>query len=61
MVERDYFVNYCLSMESQDKLFRKAENFRMAKLIARYKSLKVGKIAGSLGVVAGMLVIILFM
>jgi hypothetical protein len=58
MLERDYLVTYYLSMESQQRLYRKAENVRLAKDLFANKQIKV---AGTMGAAVVILVLILFM
>jgi hypothetical protein len=58
MLERDYFVTYYLSMESQQRLYRKAENARLAKLLSANKAIKV---IGAMGAAVVILVLFLFM
>lgn len=58
MLERDYLVSYYLSMESQQRLYRKAENARLAKFLSANKTIKV---IGTMGVAVVILVFTLFM
>jgi hypothetical protein len=58
MLERDYLVTYYLSMESQQRLYRKAENARLAKDLSANKRFKG---TGTMGAAVVILVLILFM
>ncbi len=58
MLERDYLVNYYLSMESQQRLYRKAENARLARILSTSKTIKV---IGTMGAAVVILVLTLFM
>lgn len=59
MLERDYLVNFNLSMQSQQCLYRKAENARLAKALANGKKFASKTIVGTLGTVVVILVSIL--
>ena len=61
MLERDYLVNYYLTLESQQRLYRKAEEVRLAKLISAYKTAPQNIIFGTLGTAVVILLFILFM
>lgn len=56
MLERDYLVTYNLSKESVERLYRKAENERLAKLIRKNQAVNSKMIYGFLGAVSLLLV-----
>jgi len=58
MLERDYYLNYSLTKESQQSLYRKAENDRLAKNLSAENQ---SKVFGTLGVAVVILIFILFM
>jgi hypothetical protein len=61
MMERDNLVTYNLSLETQQRLYHKAENARLAKLVSAEKFITPDTVVGALGAVSIMLILILFM